>query len=272
MADHAAIEARGVTFGYGAGPTVLNGVDLQAEAGEVAGVIGPNGSGKTTLVNVLSCTVRPAGGEVRMFGRDAQSLTARERAKLAAVVPQEARVAFPFTALEIALMGRAPYLGRWRLEAAGDLEAAGEALRQTGMYELRERKFHELSGGEKQRVMVAKALAQRPRILLLDEPTAFLDLKHQVEIYELARGLARERGICVLAVSHDINLAAMYCDRLHVLDGGRIVASGAPAEVLDPALLERVYGVAVGVARHPGRGEAPLIFPMAGRSWRGESS
>ena len=265
MADQAAIAARGITFQYGVGAPVLNGVELAAAAGEIAGVIGPNGSGKTTLLNVLSCTLKPAGGTVAVFGRDARALPARERAKVMAVVPQEARVAFPFTALEIALMGRAPYLGRWRLEAAGDLAAAGEALGMTGMYELRDRRFHELSGGEKQRVMVAKALAQRPRILLLDEPTAFLDLKHQVEIYELIRRLAREQGICVLAVSHDINLAAMYCDRLHVLDGGRIVASGAPAAVLDPALLERVYGVAVGVARHPARGEAPLIFPMAGR-------
>jgi iron complex transport system ATP-binding protein len=266
MAGEAAIEARGITFQYGAGAPVLAGVELRAETGEIAGVIGPNGSGKTTLINVLSCTLKPTGGAVLMFGRDAGTLQARERARLAAVVPQEARVAFPFTVLEIALMGRAPYLGRWQLEAAGDLEAAGEALRLTGMHELRERKYHELSGGEKQRVMVAKALAQRPRILLLDEPTAFLDLKHQVEIYELIRRLAREQGISVLAVSHDINLAAMYCDRLHVLEGGRIVASGAPAEVLEPALLQRVYGVAVGVARHPDRGGAPLIFPMAGKT------
>jgi iron complex transport system ATP-binding protein len=266
MAEPAAIEARGITFQYGDGAPVLAGLELAAGAGEIAGVIGPNGSGKTTLINVLSGTLRPAGGAVLMFGRDASALPARERARQMAVVPQESRVAFPFTVLEIALMGRAPYLGRWQLEAAGDLDAAQEALQLTGTYELRERRYHELSGGEKQRVMVAKALAQRPRILLLDEPTASLDLKHQVEIYELIRRLAREQGIAALAVSHDINLAAMYCDRLHVLESGRIVASGAPARVLEPELLARVYGVKVGVAQHPDRRGAPLIFPMAGRS------
>jgi iron complex transport system ATP-binding protein len=238
-------------------------VELRVAPGEIVGVIGPNGSGKTTLVNVLASTLRPEAGEVRVFGQRTVEMSSRERAREVAVVPQEPRVAFPFTVMEIALMGRAPFLGRWQLEAAGDLAAAREALEMTEVYELRDRKFNELSGGEKQRVMTAKALCQGPRVLLLDEPTAFLDLRHQVEIYELMRRLAADKGLAVLAVSHDVNLAAMFCDRVAVLFEGAVEAVGRPAEVLKPELLQRVYGVAVGLARHPARGEAPLIFPLS---------
>jgi iron complex transport system ATP-binding protein len=260
-----AIEAKGIEFSYPASGPVLSGVDLGVDTGELVGVIGPNGSGKTTLLNILSRTLSPDRGEVRIFGDPASALSSRERARRLAMVVQEPRVAFPFTVLEIVLMGRAPYLGRWQLEAAGDVAKAREAIEMTGLGELAGRKFHELSGGERQRVMIAKALVQQSRILLLDEPTAFLDLKRQVEIYELVRELKRERGLAVIAVSHDVNLAAGFSDRIAVLADGVIAATGSPSQVLDPGLLKKVYGVSVGLAMHPARGEVPLVFPLSGQ-------
>jgi len=272
MSRPPALQAVALEFGYPSGGPVLRGADLSVAPGEIVGVIGPNGSGKTTLLNLLARSLKPDRGSVRVFGRDIAALSARERAQEIAVVQQEAKVAFPFTVLEIALMGRAPYLGRWQLEAPGDLAVAAEALELTGVGGRRDRKFHELSGGEKQRVMVAKALAQRSRILLLDEPTAFLDFQHQVEIYELIRKLARDRELAVLAVSHDINLAAMYCDRLAALFEGRIAMEGAPSEVLTPSLLRKIYGVEIEVVAHPARGRAPLVFPLRTPVGRGGES
>lgn len=262
----APLQAVNIEFSYPGGGELLRGVDLELKEGEVLGVIGKNGSGKTTLINILAWSIRPRKGEVLVHGRPAGSLSDRERARNIAMVPQEPTVAFPFTVIEIALMGRAPYLGRWELEGKDDLKIAAWALEMTGLEGLSTRRFHELSGGERQRVMIAKALAQDSGILLLDEPTAFLDLKHQVEIYELVRKLARERGLAVLAVTHDVNLAAVFCDRVAALWDGRIEAAGRPAEVLEPSLLRKVYGVEVGVATHPQRGDAPLVFPLGSKT------
>ncbi|MFO8059014.1 MAG: ABC transporter ATP-binding protein [bacterium] len=265
-----AIEARNIEFAYPDAPAVLQGVDVGAAPREILGIIGPNGAGKTTLLNILAWSLRPTRGEVLLLGEPASSLTARERARRLAMVPQEPAVAFSFSVMEIVLMGRAPYLGRWQLEGRGDTDTANEALAMTGLVSLKNRSFHELSGGEKQRVMIAKALAQRSNVLLLDEPTSFLDLKHQVEIYQLVRELARQRDIAVIAVSHDINLAAMHCDRVAVLSGGRVIEQGPPATVVRPDLLSRVYGVEVAMASHELRSNAPLIFPVPGgeKSWK----
>ena len=266
-----ALVARGLEFRYRPDEPVLRGVDLELQPGELLGIIGPNGGGKTTLLNLLAATIAPTAGSIELFGRPASAYTSRERARLAAMVPQETAVAFAFRVEEIVLMGRAPHLGRWRFEGRADLAAAREALELTGIADLAGRRFHELSGGERQRAMIAKALAQESRLLLLDEPTAFLDLRRQVEIYELIRGLAAERGLAVLAVSHDINLAALFCDRLAVLCGGRIEAAGPPEEVLQAERLSRVYGVRVELAAHPERPGAPLVFPLPGRRPRRDS-
>jgi len=262
MTGPAAISANGLRFHYRKEEEILKGVDLEVQPGEIMAVIGPNGSGKTTLLLLLAWTLVPAAGEVRLFGEPMPALSPRERAKKLAMVPQDPTLAFPFTVQEIVLMGRAPFLGRWELEGRGDMKVAELAMAETGVAHLADRRFHELSGGERQRVMVAKALAQESKVLLLDEPTAFLDLKHQIGIYELVRGLARDQGLAVLAVSHDVNLSALFCDRVGVLAQGKIIASGKPADVLDPELLSRVYGVGIGVVRDPARGEAPLIFPL----------
>jgi len=259
-----ALSARSIRFSHAPGTDLLRGVDLDIYQGELVGLIGPNGAGKTTLMNVLAWTVKPQGGRVLVFGED-MALLGPRRARRVAVVPQEVSLALPFNVKEIVLMGRAPYLGRWRFEGREDEKAVADALEMTGLSGLSGRPFHELSGGEKQRVMIAKAMAQMTDIILLDEPTAFLDLKHQVEIYRMVRTLARERGLAVLAVSHDVNLAAAFCDRLAVLHRGRIEKTGPPGEVLDPALIESVYGAPVGLASHPDRGEAPLVFPLGGK-------
>lgn len=262
MSAASAIEAKGIEFSYPKQDTLLHGVELKVDPGEMVGVIGPNGSGKTTLLNILAWSTKPDQGEVLVFGVPIGSMSARDRAKKVALVQQEHSVAFPFSVIEIVLMGRGPYLSRWELEGKSDVDTAREAMKMTGVDHLASRLFHELSGGEKQRVMVAKSLAQESPVLLLDEPTAFLDLKHQVEIYDLVKRLVRERGLAVLAVTHDVNLAAMFCDRVAVLAGGRIMAAGRPHEVLETTLLEAVYGVKVGLAHHPLRGEAPLVFPL----------
>jgi len=259
-----ALEAKGIEFGYKGEEQLLKGVELFAETGEILGIIGPNGSGKTTLLNILAWTIKPDRGTVTALGKPVDEMSARERARTMALVPQEPKVAFPFTVLEIALMGRAPYLGRWELEGKADTLAASEALEKTGLSALKNRRFHELSGGERQRVMIAKALSQSPSILLLDEPTAFLDLKHQVDIYGLVRDLAAEKGMAVVVVSHDVNLSAAYCDRVAVLSRGKIARCGPPPEVLEPGLLQEVYGVKVGTVTHPDRGDTPLIFPISG--------
>ncbi len=255
-----ALEARDIRFSYPGSEELLAGVDLQVAKGEILVLIGPNGSGKTTLMNILAWSQKPRAGRVLVEGRSVSAMTSRERARAIAMVPQEPTMAFPFSVLEIALMGRSPYLGRWTMEGRRDHELAGDALEMTGLSHLAGRRFHDLSGGEKQRAMIAKALTQNSRILLLDEPTSFLDLKHQVEIYELVRKLADQRGLAVVVVSHDLNLAAVFADRMAVLAKGGIAASGDSSEVMDPELLSAVFDTPLGRTLHDSRGKTPLIF------------
>jgi iron complex transport system ATP-binding protein len=246
-----------VRFGYGARP-VLDGIDLTVGAGEMVGLLGPNGAGKTTLLRLATGILHPASGEVRLFGREISSVPRRERARLAAVVPQEARATFDFTVREMVLMGRAPHLGLLGIEHAADLDAAEAALRATGLVELADARLREMSGGEKQRVLLARALAQEAPLLLLDEPTAFLDLRHRLEVYRLAARLRSERGLTIVAVSHDVNLAARFCPRLVLLHAGRIAADGPPEAVVTRETIRRTYGAEVTVLRHPSSG-TPLI-------------
>ena len=231
-----------VTAGYGGGP-VTHDVSLRVPGGEVVGLVGPNGSGKTTLVRVASRALRPVSGTVLVDGVDPYTLSARRAARRLAVVPQDVAPVFSFTALEVAMMGRAPHRGPWRLGGADDWARVRDSLRATGVAELADRSIEELSGGERRRVILAQALAQDTPVLVLDEPTTHLDLLHVLELLGVVRELADRRGSAILATFHDLNLAAATCDRMCVLAEGSIVADGPPQAVLTRELLAEVYRV-----------------------------
>jgi iron complex transport system ATP-binding protein len=242
-----AIETCDLSFAYQNRPA-LRGIALCARRGEMLGLLGPNGSGKTTLLRVLSA-VLAGNGEVKINGRNVRSYGRRELSKLLAVVPQESAINFPYTVAEIVLMGRAGHHSPLALEGKKDLEVARASMELTDSLPLAQRYLHELSGGEKQRVMIARALAQEPEILLLDEPSAFLDLKHQVQIFELLRRLNRDCGLTVIAALHDLNLAALFFPRLVILCEGQICRDGSPAEVLTEKTIEEIYDVRVRIER-----------------------
>ncbi|MDO8586535.1 MAG: heme ABC transporter ATP-binding protein [Armatimonadota bacterium] len=252
---------------YGLEP-VVRGVSFDLKNGELVAVVGPNGSGKTTLLRALSRTIKPSKGAVYLDERDIFRFSSRELAREMAVVPQDSEVGFEFTALEIVLMGRSPHLGRFSLEGERDLEIAREAMEQTATLDIADRAVNTLSGGERQRVIIARALAQQPRVILLDEPTSHLDINFQVEILELIRRLVREKQIAALAVLHDLNLAAHYCDWMILLKDGRVHAAGEPEDVLTADNVRQVYGVEVWVRKHPAYGRPYIISgvsaPVAG--------
>jgi iron complex transport system ATP-binding protein len=241
----------------------LNGVDLALRPGELLGLVGPNGSGKTTLIRALTGVVTPAAGSVRLSGRDVAALSEAEIARLAAVVPQDPLLPPTFTAIDCVLMGRTPHLRLLEQEGAHDMEVARRAMLATETWTFAGRPVGQLSGGERQRVIVARALAQETPVLLLDEPTAHLDIGHQGAVLTLMRGFTRRDGKAVLAVVHDLTLAAHYCDRVVVLKAGRVAGEGAPAEVLRADLLREVYGVPVTIVPHPETGR-PVVAPSDG--------
>ncbi len=239
------LDMQGITFGYDRQP-LLYDVHFQVHAGEMVGLLGPNGSGKTTLLRLISGVLRPQEGVVTLDGRDARAWGRREIARRVAVVPQEMHVPFAFSVEELVSLGRTPYLNLLGSGTQEDRRIVREALKSADIEPLAGRYFNELSGGERQRVTVAMALAQRPALLLLDEPTSHLDIKYQIELLELVQRLNRETGVTVIAAMHDLNLAARYFPRLVLFQRG-IVADATPAEVLEPHLLQRVYGVNVQV-------------------------
>jgi iron complex transport system ATP-binding protein len=251
----------GVHAGYGR-RVALRGVRLSAAAGQVVGLVGPNGSGKTTAVRVASRALRPTRGRVLLAGRDPYAMRAREAARLVAVVPQELPATFEFTALEIVLMGRSPYLSPLGGGGPQDLRLARRAMEAGGVQGMGDRLLGELSGGEKQRVLLAQALAQEAPVLLLDEPTTHLDAKHVVDIMGTVRALAHQ-GRTVVAVFHDLNLASSWCDRLVALHAGEVVADGSPEEVLTPGFLRAVYGVEAEVHPHFATGRPTVLLGPA---------
>ncbi len=255
------LSAAGVAFSY-AGQPVLSGVDLELRPGEMLGVIGPNGSGKSTLLGILCGLLPPAAGEVLLHGRELAAYQRGEVARLMGIVPQTAELAPGFSVLETVLAGRFAVMGGRVFENAEDLAAARRALEQTGIWPLRHRRAGELSGGECQRLALARALAAQPGILLLDEPTSALDLDHQVRVMGMLERACRRDGLAVCLVSHDLNLAGLFCERLLLLAQGRPLAQGAPGEVLTPRLLAQAYGVEVAVDSEPSRGR-PRVTLLA---------
>ena len=240
----------------------LRDVNAYARRGDLVGILGPNGSGKTTLLRLLGGLLRPMSGRIVLDGLDLQTLRRSEIARRMAFVPQETHLAFDYTVLEMATMGRYPHLEAFEIEGPADLEIARESLRATGTLHLASRLFNTLSGGEKQRVVIAGALAQSPEILLLDEPTASLDLAYQLEIRSILDRLNTERGITIFVSTHDLNLAAALCRDLVLLHRGAVLASGPTRDMLDPALVRELYGVEVDIQINSKTGQ-PTIVPVA---------
>ncbi len=253
------IEVADLAFSYDTNP-VLKGLNLKIGPGEFVGILGPNGSGKSTLLKLLSGVLSPHQGKVAFKGKGLASVGCKELARRVAVVPQESLIVFPFRVIEVVLMGRYPHIKGLALEGDRDLEVAQEAMELTDTWRLADRCITELSGGEKQRVIIARALVQQPELLLLDEPTTFLDIRHQVAIYDLLQRLNCQGGLTIVAVLHDLNWAGRYCRRLLLLKEGRIWCDGTPAKVLHPNNLLEVFQAEVEVRWDPEAG-VPLVFP-----------
>ena len=251
------VEVRELSFAYGASPA-LSGVSFRARSGEFVGLLGPNGAGKSTLVRLVAGLLAPAAGEVRLAGLDPRRAPRRHVARVCAFVPQEPLVAWPFTVREAVMMGRSPRQGLLAVATRLDRGAVDGALEACDLVQLADRRLDALSGGERRRVFFARALAQEPRVLLLDEPTAFLDLGHQLAVMRMARDAARG-GLCVVAVLHDLNLAAAACDRVAVLSRGRVVAEGAPSDVLTEARVREVWEVPVWRGENAATGAAVVL-------------
>ena len=257
-----AFDVRHVHFSYGRSRGrernwILHDLTLHVERGEILGIVGPNGSGKTSLLKLMAGLLAPQQGSIGLFGISLARLSPEEMAQRVAFVPQDSAQMFPFTVAETVLMGRFPHRRetRWSLgfgwEDQADCDVAAFAMATMDIGHLAARAITDLSGGERQRAMIARALAQAPHVLLLDEPTAFLDLQHQIGICSVLRRLRDERGMTVVIVSHDLNLASQYCDRVAMLKEGRVSAVGAPSDVMSVETLRDVYGCDVLIDAHP---------------------
>ena len=244
------IEVNSISFRYHE-DWVLQNISFRVERGEFVGVIGPNGSGKTTLLKILYRLLAPQNGEILFELVPIKKMDRTDIAKRIAVVAQETHLLFPFTVLETVLMGRSPYLGDLMFESEKDLEIAKKAMEWTKILPFSERPMDELSGGERKRVFIARALAQEPEVILLDEPTVNLDIHHQIDFLDLILTLNRERGLTIVMASHDMNMASEFCDRLILLQGGRIYKMGTPEEVITQENIESVYGCGVWIDQHP---------------------
>jgi iron complex transport system ATP-binding protein len=267
------LKAVDVRFAYRPGAPVVDGVSLEVPHRGFAGILGPNGSGKTTLLKILSGTLRPASGRVTIDDADVHRMARHDLARRMAVVPQETQLAFDYTVLEVVLMGRYPHLGAFEIEGPADLAIARDALRLTGTLALQDRQFATLSGGEKQRVVIASALAQirgqspsAPHpLLLLDEPTTALDLGYWIETAELLRDLQRQLPLTVVISTHDLNFAAALCRTLVLIRNGRVKAAGTTGDVLNPANIRELYGVDADVHQHATAGHL-VVVPLPRRA------
>jgi ABC-type cobalamin/Fe3+-siderophores transport system ATPase subunit len=253
-----ALRAAGVGGGYD-GRAVLHEVSLEVAPGELLAIVGPNGAGKSTLLKILGAALKPWQGTVELLGVPLDSYPRRDLARRMAFVAQDTPVAFSFTVLEVVLMGRAPHLGAMHFESRHDLALARGALSRLGVLDLATRSIQELSGGERRRVFLARALAQEPRVALLDEPTAHLDLRHVAETFALFAELRAERGMAVVATLHDLNAAALYADRVLLLKEGVPMGLGTPHEVLTEDRLRAVYETEVYVGHNPATGALAIL-------------
>ncbi len=257
------LQVQQVSFSYLDG-LVLHNISLSIKAGEMVGLLGPNGSGKTTLIKLASGILKPGQGEIKLDGSNLGRLSRKSIARSVAVVPQQFNIPFAFTTTEVVMLGRTPFFRAFAEGGEVDKQFVSNALALVGISELKGRRFDELSGGERQKVILAMALAQQPKLLLLDEPTVHLDITHQVEILELVRRLNVERGLTVIAAMHDLNLASLYFDRLILLKEGRVSADGTPAEVLTEDRIREVFSASVKVEPHPVTGVPHIVIMPKG--------
>jgi iron complex transport system ATP-binding protein len=258
----ALLDVRDVSFTYGRrrnAPLVLDGVSLDLVRGSVVGLLGPNGSGKTTLLRIMAGVLEPLSGLVRFGGRTLHEMSRLDRARRIALVAQEHRSTFDFTVLEIVLMGRYPHLGAFELEGADDLHIARSALEATGTSHLADRPFGTLSGGEKQRVVIAGALAQASEVLLLDEPTTALDLRYQFEVLAVLRELNAQRGTTIVVSTHDLTLASALCEHVVLLKDGRVLAQGTTRDTLTSASIRALYEIEADVQYHEQAGRLTVV-------------
>lgn len=255
----ALLSVSNVRAGY-RGEEIIRNATLEIVRGDFAGIIGPNGSGKTTLLRLCSRVLKPRAGAIRFKGKDIFSMDPKEFARQVAFVSQEFGSGFSFTVMEMALMGRIPHLKRLQFETKKDIEAATRSLSATGILDLRDKLFDELSAGDRQRVMIARALAQEPTLLFLDEPTSHLDIGHQIQILDLLKRLNSVGELTVCCVLHDLNLASAYCNRIFLFDKGSVFRAGTPAEVLTYQNIEAVYRTVVLVNKNPLTGNPNVIL------------
>jgi len=262
------MELKDVGFAYN-GSFRLEGINLSIDAGDFTGIIGPNGSGKSTLVKLLAGYIAPSTGTVLLEGQPLAALNRKTVARKLAVVSQGLHTEFSFTVEEMVRLGRLPHLGRWQAEGPGDSKAVEQALEVTRLTKFRHRYYNRLSGGEAQRVLVAQALAQQPKVLLLDEPTTYMDLAFQQDMFTLMAEL-NGAGITVVAVLHDINMAALYCKQLVAVQGGTIYTTGSPDAVITQENIQAIYGAQVAIHRHPtvDRPQITMRHPGTEPSWR----
>lgn len=256
------LEIEGLTCGYNK-KEVLTDVNLVVKEGEFLGITGPNGCGKTTLFRAIMRSLRPMQGRIKLKGEDYSKLTVKEISRRVAVLPQVVDIPFGFSVREFVSLGRYPYLDPFGGYSPHDLKVIHHIMWSTDILHLSDRSVNQLSGGERQRVLLAQALVQEPHLLLLDEPLTHLDIRYQVEILQLLGSLNKE-GLTVIMISHDLNLAAEYCDRLILMEGGRIFTAGLPEEVLNPQIVEQVYKTKVVVSRSPVSGK-PMILLVSKR-------
>jgi len=258
------LEVQSLGLAYGRN-VVVRDLTFRVMPGEMVGLIGPNGSGKSTIIKALSRVISPSSGQIFLDGKDISQISRGDLARLLGVVPQMPLLPNAFTAFEIVLMGRNPHLGLLQYEGARDLAITWQAMERTATQSLAERRIDELSGGEIQRLVIARVLAQEPKSILLDEPTANLDIRHQVEILNLIKSLCLGNNLTVLAALHDLNLASQYCDRLILINRGCIHAQGTPGEVINSQNIKEVYGADHCVYTHPANG-LPTVLLKAGNS------
>lgn len=253
------IRLESVSFSYNGKPTLSN-LSLDIKTGEFVGVIGPNGAGKSTLLRLMSKLLKPGSGRIWIGGKPLDQISIQALAREMAVLPAETFLAYDFTVEEVVRMGRAPHLGFFAEGSAGDDAIVDDALGAVDLSHLRRRNIHSLSSGERQRVFLAQALAQEPKIFLLDEPTVHLDVQHQLQTFRILREWNRKRGMTIVVISHDLNTAGQFCSRLILLNCGTVIVDGTPKEVLTEDHIRRVYEINAKVMAHPKTGSPAILF------------